>query len=218
MTDTTHDRDEPGPGLDPEVSSPPTGPPRHEALATSAAAKTPRRRTSRRRRVIVVLLVLLVVALVVWVVLDVVRAPNTSTAPGSTGTSVGSSTSATAPTALSPAAQVAVDYTTLSYAGKWQQACQLDKSPPDCFRVLGSNPAYGLVGPVVVKQEEAFPASGVAGQAYTGVLLQYQQSGNPKPSLGAYLINSNNRVAAFEPVNSENATQSLREILQRDMK
>jgi len=119
---------------------------------------------------------------------------------------------------LSPAATTAINYLTYSYAAEVDKACQLYADPSTCRTGFDATPrAYTFTKEPSFVREESFPAQGVAGQAYTGVLVSYQQTG-AKPALQAFLIDSRTKVAGQESVTDRNSRDSLYSILSRDMK
>ena len=186
---------------------------------SSGGSGTAATRARTRRRAWLIVVAVLVLALIGWVIYDQVRAPGPDVpVPPPASQSAGSTPGGDTNPATSAAARTAVDFTTLSYAGKWTEACQLDADEASCLKIGAQAPAYPLAGPPTVLKEETYPAQGVAGQAYTGVLVSVQRTDVPKPRLVAYLINQDNKVAALEGVSSDEARLTLREILAEHIK
>lgn len=185
--------------------------------STSSGAVAPKKARKLRRPLIVV--GVLIVALIGWIIYDQVRAPGRAPATPPSSSQPVSTTPATSNAAGDDAAiQTVLDFVTLSYDGKWTQACKLDADEATCLKVNSGDPAYPLERPVEVLKTEPYPAQGVAGQAYTGVLVSVVQKGATEPALLAYLVSGTNKIAGFEPVSSDKARLTLRQILERHIK
>lgn len=179
---------------------------------TPTPAEVKKARKSRRRLIVVGVLIL---ALIGWVIFDQVRAPDPAPPGPPPASSQPATTTPQGPAAAGTdaAVQTVLTYVTLSYGGKWDQACNLRLDQATCVKVSSGTPAYPLTRPAEVLKAEAFPPEGVAGQAYTGVLVSVVQKGASEPALLAYLVNTSNKIAGFEPVTSEKARLTLRQIL-----
>ncbi len=197
-------QEHPGPDVDAEVS-------------TSSVAGEPKKARKLRRPLIVV--GVLVLALIGWIIYDQVRAPDPAPAPPPSS-SQPASTTPVGPSepGADAAVQTVLDYVTLSYAGKWDQACKLRTDQAICVEIGALAPTRPLTRPATVLKEETYPAQGAAGQAYTGVLISAAYEGAKEPALLAYLVNQQNLIAGKETVTSDEAKLTLRQILDRHIK
>lgn len=212
MSSPTPETTEPGGDQNDDGTADPTATDLDPEVSKRAGGQNRRKRT-------IAILAGLVVLLGAWTVYDRVRAPDPETPPTTTSTPTGTPSSAGGEAlAQDTAVTTALNYTILSYAGKWPAACQLRTDQATCLKVSAQAPTRPLLTPAEVLKTEDYPATGVAGQPYTGVLVSADFTGATSPALLAYLVNQQGLIAGKETVSSTDSTLSLRQILERHIK
>jgi hypothetical protein len=206
--------EETGPLEDPPAAgsqAPPTTAP-NSPPSSSPAAKT--RQKHPWRNVVYAILLAIALALGLWVA---VEAHNRAQDPAA-GTALPGNSSVPAAGGTSPAASTVVQWVQLSYAGKWNDACQLELDPQACLRASTTAGAHPLAGPVQVVREETITTNGAIPKTYTAVVVQYRQQASNITNTVAVAVNSDNKITGEEDITPDNQNQPLPQVLSRDLK